>query len=39
MGTEVMIFRLVLAGLLGGLIGVERERHGRPAWEGSGLEI
>jgi putative Mg2+ transporter-C (MgtC) family protein len=31
MGTEIMIFRLVLAGLLGGLIGVERERHGRPA--------
>jgi putative Mg2+ transporter-C (MgtC) family protein len=31
MGTEIMIFRLVLAGFLGGLIGVERERHGRPA--------
>jgi putative Mg2+ transporter-C (MgtC) family protein len=31
METEVMIFRLVLAGLLGGLIGMERERHGRPA--------
>jgi putative Mg2+ transporter-C (MgtC) family protein len=31
MGTEVMIFRLVLAGFLGGLIGIERERHGRPA--------
>jgi len=31
MGIEVMIFRLVLAGFLGGLIGVERERHGRPA--------
>jgi putative Mg2+ transporter-C (MgtC) family protein len=31
MGIDVMIFRLVLAGLLGGLIGVERERHGRPA--------
>ena len=31
MGTEVMIFRLVLAGFLGGLIGMERERHGRPA--------
>ena len=31
MGTEIMIFRLVLAGFLGGLIGMERERHGRPA--------
>ena len=31
MGIEVMIFRLVLAGFLGGLIGIERERHGRPA--------
>lgn len=31
MKVEVIIFRLVLAGFLGGLIGMERERHGRPA--------
>ena len=30
-GIDVMVFRLVLAAVLGGLIGIERERHGRPA--------
>ena len=26
-----MIIRLLLAGLMGGIIGLERESHGRPA--------